>query len=71
MLYDVIRHAMNSPATPPRPTKGRTAIVKAVRIEADLYDYAQSRVRTEDLDFSKYIRRLIRAERSGQLALSH
>lgn len=59
-----------STATTPRPRKGRSAIVKAVRIEADLYRYAQTRIATEDLDFSKYVRRLIRAEQRGQLAIS-
>lgn len=37
-------------------------VVKAVRIEGDLYKHASKRIRKEDLDFSKYVRRLIRAD---------
>jgi len=48
----------------PKPGKHRTkgCIVKALRIESTLWDHAQSRVKSEDLDFSKYVRRLIRAD---------
>jgi hypothetical protein len=37
-------------------------VVKAVRIEGALYQHAKKRIRKEDLDFSKYVRRLIRAD---------
>jgi hypothetical protein len=36
--------------------------VKALRIESDLWVHAKGRVKSEDLDFSKYVRRLIRAD---------
>jgi len=38
------------------------ATVKALRIEPDLWVHARARVKAEDLDFSKYVRRLIRAD---------
>ena len=54
-----------------KPKTGRTAVVKAVRIERDLWEHAQRRVVQEDLDFSKYVRRLMRADIQGRLALSN
>lgn len=57
---------MNRPRTTvkPRPHKRapKGCIVKALRIESDLWDHAKGRVKSEDLDFSKYVRRLIRAD---------
>jgi hypothetical protein len=57
---------MSRPQTPvkPRPHKPspKGCIVKALRIESDLWVHAKGRVKSEDLDFSKYVRRLIRAD---------
>jgi hypothetical protein len=48
-------------ATKTLPKPDRT-VVKAVRIESELYRHAQTRINKEDLDFSKYVRRLMRAD---------
>ena len=57
-------HPINAMSThakahPPKPDR---TVVKAIRIEADLHRHAKRRIRSEDLDFSKYVRRLIRAD---------
>lgn len=61
---------MSSKPPPTSSATGRTAIVKAVRVERELYAFAQKRIEAEDLDFSKYVRRLIRADQRGHLAIS-
>ncbi len=48
--------------TKTRPPKSDRTVVKAVRIEDPLYQHARRRIHEEDLDFSKYVRRLIRAD---------
>lgn len=48
--------------------KQRTTVVKAVRIEGVLWQHARTRVQSEDLDFSKYVRRLIRADLASHAA---
>lgn len=53
---------MNRAKPKPRKHRAKGCLVKAVRIESTLWDHAQSRVKSEDLDFSKYVRRLIRAD---------
>lgn len=53
---------MNRPTKPRRKQRLKGCLVKAVRIEAALWEHAQERVKSEDLDFSKYVRRLMRAD---------
>lgn len=60
---------MNNNRAKKKKTKGGS-LVKAVRIEAPLWEHAQSRVKSEDLDFSKYVRRLIRADLQAAAALA-
>ena len=57
-------------ATKPRPPKPDRTVVKAIRIEAELHRYAKQRIKHEDLDFSKYVRRLIRADVMAASGLS-
>jgi hypothetical protein len=60
MLYNKVKqHAIMTTLKSPPPDR---TVVKAVRIEGDLYKHASKRIRKEDLDFSKYVRRLIRAD---------
>lgn len=61
---------MNRPQKPTRKNRLKGCLVKAVRIEGTLWEHAQSRVKSEDLDFSKYVRRLIRADLQSVAALA-
>lgn len=61
---------MNRPQKTPRKKRLTGCLVKAVRIEAPLWEHAKSRVKSEDLDFSKYVRRLIRADLQHAAALA-
>lgn len=40
-------------------------VIATLRLPADLYALIRERVRTEDIDFSKYVRRAIRREMAG------